>query len=127
MLVTESSSRFRAAFAFGPVSDVRNYGGEFMYHDPSNEQEAVLRAPGRWLRSVQNPLFVFEGSGGNIEDLNAMQAQNTNPRVSFFGLEGKDHFEILAPLNELIAKKILADTGATSAIVITEAEVAAAR
>jgi acetyl esterase/lipase len=126
MLVAESSSKFRAAFAFGPVSDVRNYGGEFIYHDPDDEQEAVLRAPGRWLRSVQKPLFVFEGTEGNIEDLKVMRERNGNPRIRFFALEGQDHFELLAPINELIAKKILADTGATSAIEITEADLAAA-
>jgi acetyl esterase/lipase len=126
MLVAESSSRFRAVFAFGPVDDVRNYGGAFIYHDPSNEQEAVLRAPGRWLRSVQNPLFVFEGTEGNIEDLNLMRERSANPRIRFFPIKGQDHFEILAPINELIAKKILAATSATSAIEITEADLTAA-
>jgi acetyl esterase/lipase len=127
MLVAESSRRFRAVFAFGPVDDVRNYGGAFIYHDPSNEQEAVLRAPGRWLPSVQNPLFVFEGTGGNIEDLNLMRERNGNPSIRFFALEGKDHFDLLAPLNEIIAAKILGDTGVNVAIEITPAEVAAAR
>jgi acetyl esterase/lipase len=125
MLVAESSTRFRAVFAFGPVTDVRNYGGKFVYHDASNKREAELRAPSRWLDSVKRPLFVIDGVEGNIEDLRDMEARNRNSLVKFFSVPGKGHFEVLAPANELIASKILGDSAATPGLVITSAEATA--
>ncbi|MFO1431656.1 MAG: prolyl oligopeptidase family serine peptidase [Candidatus Competibacteraceae bacterium] len=123
MLVAETSTRFRAVFAFGPASDVRGYDGQFIFHDPHNPKEAALRSPGRWLDSVKRPLFVIEGaSSGRIDDLRQMQSSNHNAMIRFLGVPGKNHFSVLAPANELIASKILADTGATTGIVITEAE-----
>jgi len=122
MLVAEASTKFRAVFAFGPVTDVRNYGGKFVYHDVSNKRETELRAPSRWLDSVKRPLFVIDGVGGNIEDLRYMEAHNRNSMVRFLAIPGKDHFSVLAPANELIASKILGDSGAIPGLVITDAD-----
>lgn len=123
ILVAETSARFRAVFAFGPVEDVRGYGGRFVYHDPSNPREAELRAPGLWLDSVRSPLFAIEATGGNIDSLRAMQTSNRNPMIRFIEVPGKTHFSVLAPTNEVIASKILADTGATMGITFTDAEI----
>ena len=122
MLVAEVSTRFRAVFAFGPVDDVDNYGGQFVYHNLNNPREAELRAPGRWLGSVKSPLFVLEGSGGNIDSLKVIKASNRNPMIRFLTVRKKDHFSILAPGNELIASKILADTGGDTMITLTDAD-----
>jgi acetyl esterase/lipase len=122
MLVAETCTKFRAVFAFGPVADVRAYGGRFVYHDASDPKESELRAPGRWLDSVKTTLFVIEGSGGNIDSLKALQASNRNPMIRFVTVGKKDHFSILAPANELIASRILADTGANAGITLTDAD-----
>ena len=100
MLVAEMSDRFRAVFAFGPVEDVRSYGEQFIYYQPGDRKEAMLRSPGYWLDSVRTPLFVIEGTGGNIESLRAMQAKSTNPLVRFVAVPGLGHFGVLAPANE---------------------------
>src|SRR4029078_3669026 len=112
MLVAEATTKFRAVFAFGPVSDVRNYGGKFVYHDVSSKRETELRAPSRWLDSVKRPLFVIDGVGGNIEDLRYMEAHKRKRMRKVVPIPGKDHFSVLAPANELIASKILGDSGA---------------
>ena len=122
MLVAEMSDRFRTVFAFGPVEDVRGYGGQFVYHQPGDPDESLLRSPGYWLDSVRSPLFVVEGTGGNIVDLRQMKANSTNPLVRFVEVSGVNHFNILAPANEAIAAKILADTGTTAGITLTEQE-----
>lgn len=122
MLVAEMSDRFRATFAFGPVEDVRSYGEHFTYHQPGNRMETLLRSPGYWLDSVRTPLFVIEGAGGNIEALRAMQSKSTNPLVRFVAVPGVGHFDILAPANEAIAAKILADTGPSMGIILSEQE-----
>jgi acetyl esterase/lipase len=127
MLVAASSNRFRATFAFGPVDDVRGYGGQFVYHEPGDRREDTLRSPTYWLPSVQTPLFVIEGSGGNIECLQSMKAKTSNPSVRFVPIYGKDHFNILAPANEIIAAKILADTGESCDIALSEQELKGGR
>ena len=126
MLVAESSDRFRAVFSFGPVADVRGYPPQFIHHDKSQPRESELRSPGFWLSSVKSPLFVLEGmSGGNGQDLLAMKAKSKNPLIRFLPVPGLDHFSILAPANERIAAKILADNGPTTAITFTDAELTA--
>ena len=122
MLVAESSDRFRAVFAFGPVDDVRGYPPEFLHFDASNAKESELRSPGRWLHSVKSPVFVIEGVSGNAGPLNSMKAASKNPLIRFALVPGFDHFGILAPANEKIAAKILADNDPTMNITLTEGE-----
>lgn len=84
LLVAESSSRFRAVFAYGPVGDVSGYGDEsgFLPFDLRNRQEVKLRSPGYWLGSVQSPVWVFEGAQGrsNIASVRAMAKSQPTPR-----------------------------------------------
>jgi acetyl esterase/lipase len=122
LLVSECTDRFRAVFAFGPVSDVSSYSPEYTPFDRSDPREVALRSPGRWLGSIKRPTFVIEGTGGNISSLEAMAKASRNPLVHFVKVEGPDHFEVLGPTNALIAPRILADTGATCNITLTDAE-----
>jgi acetyl esterase/lipase len=122
LLVSECSDRFRAVFAFGAVSDVSHYPPELIPFDTSNPREVELRSPGPWLSSIKSPTFVIEGTGGNYSSLQAMTRATTNPMVHFVTVTGADHFSVLAPTNDLIAGKILADKGATSNISLTSEE-----
>jgi dienelactone hydrolase len=124
LLVAECTDRFRAVFSFGPASDVANYPPEFLPYDFSNPRENELRSPGPWLDKIQGPTFVFEGTDGqsNIGSLDAMARATKNPMVHFLPVRGTDHFSVLAPANELIARKVLADRGAQCNIAFTEAE-----
>jgi hypothetical protein len=124
MLVAESTDFFRATFSFGPVDEVRGYSPEFLPFDRSNSKEFEVRSPGRWLADVRKPLFVFEGSSqGNISSLNAMARSNSNPLIQFFPVPGHTHFSLLAPVNDLIARKILDDTGPACQITFTAPEI----
>jgi dipeptidyl aminopeptidase/acylaminoacyl peptidase len=127
MLVAESSDRFRAAFAFGPVHDVRGYGGDYAPFDHSNPEEYVLRAPARWLGSVRSPLFVIEGADqpSNGQAVQLMARLSKNPQIQILLVPGYSHFSILAPANDLIAAKLLADTGPATNIAISAEEMAA--
>ncbi len=127
LLVAESTDRFRAAFCFGPVADVRGYGdglGPWPF-DLTDATEVTLRSPGYWLTSVRSPTFVLEGDGrGNVGELRRMRATAGDlPNLHWAIVPGKSHFSILAPANELIAQKVLADTAAAPAIEITDADV----
>jgi dipeptidyl aminopeptidase/acylaminoacyl peptidase len=125
LLVSESSTLFRAVFAFGPVEDVAGYGTEsgFVPVDLNNRQEVRLRSPGYWLASVQSPTWVLEGTGGNITSLRAMAKISTNAKVRFVEIKGADHFATMAPINEFIARQILQDTGAEGTITLSADEV----
>jgi pimeloyl-ACP methyl ester carboxylesterase len=122
LLVSECSDRFRAVFAFGPVSDVSFYPSEYTPFDTSNPREVELRSPGRWLGSIRRPTFVIEGTGGNISSLEAMAKGCKNPLVHFVTVKGADHFQVLGPTNALIARKVLEDQGATCDISLTKVE-----
>ena len=124
LLVAESTDKFRAVFSFGPVHDIRGYGGQFSPFDTQNAREFELRAPIRWLHGIKSPTFVFEGtSAPNLIAMQAMKDVSTNPAVHFFPVSGATHFSTLAPLNRLIARKILADDGATANIAFTHDDV----
>lgn len=126
LLVAEASNRFRAVFAYGPVADVAGYGEDsgFLPFDLHNRQEVKLRSPGYWLASIQSPVWVLEGTQqSNISSLRSMARKSTNPKVHFIEIKGADHFTDLAPTNELIAKKILQDTGETNTFTISADEV----
>jgi dipeptidyl aminopeptidase/acylaminoacyl peptidase len=125
LLVAEYSNRFRAVFSFGPVEDVSGYGANsgFLPFDTSIPKEVELRSPIKWLSSIKSPVWVFEGTEGNIDSLKAMAKASSNPNVHFIEIKNTSHFATLAPINERIAKKILQDTGAASNISFTEDEV----
>lgn len=126
LLVAESSNRFRAVFSFGPVADVSGYGAKsgFLPFNISNRQEVEMRSPGYWLSSIRSPVWVFEGTNrGNIDSLRLMAKASTNPNAHFIEIEGMDHFATLAPTNEIIAQKILQDTGEVTNIYFSKDEV----
>jgi dipeptidyl aminopeptidase/acylaminoacyl peptidase len=116
LLVSECSSLFRAVFVFGAVENVAGYGAEsgFVPVDFKNRQEIRMRSPGYWLSSIQSPTWVLEGTEkrSNIESLRTMSKVSTNPKARFVEIKNADHFSVLAPINELIARQILNDTNA---------------
>ena len=128
LLVAESSSGFRAVFAFGPAANVRSYGTDNLFYDLSNPKESELRSPARWLAGISRPTFVFEGTKppSNIASLNALAKASQNAAIGFHSLPNATHFSGLRPVSQLIAQKILHDTGPTSNVAFTEQEIAAA-
>lgn len=126
LLAAEMGGDFRGVFSFGPVDDVEGYGPDYLPAGNLNQQEIRLRSPGYWLHSIGCPTFVFEGTDGNVHSLRNMRDTYPSTPVEFFEVPGADHFNILAPMNALIAQKILADSGPTSNISFTLTEITAA-
>jgi acetyl esterase/lipase len=124
LLVAASSDRFRAVFSFGPADDVAGYGADSLPFDLSNPREFELRAPGRWLHSIQSPTFVFEGAQEpcNLGSLQSMSSASKNSLVQFHQVHSANHFSILARTNSLIAGKILDDNGPTTKLAFTAEE-----
>lgn len=124
LLAAAINHEFKAVFAFGPVADPRVYGDDTVMHDSSNELEFKVRAPINYLPFIKTPTFVIEGSGGNIDSLKEMQRVNKNTNITFLPVNGSNHFETLAPMNALIAQKIVEANAAP--ISITESQVQSA-
>lgn len=123
LLTSEYAARFRAVFAFGPVSTLDNGYARYLGVAFDDQRELDLRSPGLWLGSITRPTFVFEGDGeGNGGELVDMANKSTNPAAHFFLVKGASHFSILAPTTALIARKILADTGAEPNLGFTREE-----
>ncbi|MGC4014748.1 MAG: prolyl oligopeptidase family serine peptidase [Luteolibacter sp.] len=124
LLVAASSDRFRAVFSFGPVDEAVGYGQEVLPFDISDSKEADFRAPVKWLDSIHNPTFVFEGAekSSNIGSLRVLAKACHNPIITFEPVSGVNHFSILAPVTHLLAKKILEDSGPAPSIKIDAKE-----
>ncbi|BCM92891.1 hypothetical protein IAD21_04775 [Abditibacteriota bacterium] len=129
LLVAETTPRFRATFAFGAVADVRGYGADsgFLPYDITDKNESLVRSPGYWLDSIHSPTWLIEGTKGNIDSLREMKEiagkLPPNPNLHFVEVNEASHFNVLAPTNELLARKVVADTGPTCNITINESEV----
>ena len=108
MLVGACSDRFRAIFSLGPVAAAAQYGGDYVYCDPKDDNEMALRSPLFWLHCVKSPMYVFEGAqNGNWDAVQLMVDENSNPKIQFFKIPGHDHFSVIAPLAEELADQIV--------------------
>jgi len=77
LLVAESSSEFKAVFAFGPREDPVVYNSSNVLYSPT---------------------YIIEGSYGNIAALNALKAVNKNDNVMLIPIPYADHFASLSVL-----------------------------
>ena len=108
MVVAECSDRYAGVFALGPVAVASQYGGDYIYCNPFDHEEVLLRSPLPWLHCVKTPLFVIEGGNqGNWDAIETMKNINKNPQIQFFRISGHDHFSVISPVTSKIAAQIL--------------------
>ena len=110
LLAAESTASFRAVFALGPVGDPRNYGEGGCMPDGVSEAEASPRAPALRMNEIVTPTFVIEGTGGNHGAFPELKARASSS-VFFRLVPSADHFSVIAPATEVIARAILRDVG----------------
>lgn len=126
LLAAESTSRYRAVFAFGPVGDTRYYSKSCMPAG-SSEAEYKARAPMEYLGEIVSPTFIIEGmKSGNGAMFPFLRRKAGKADIHFVEVAGGTHFTTLAPGCDVIAKAILADNGPKPALDITAAAIAAA-
>jgi dienelactone hydrolase len=127
MLTAEALDKFRAVFAFGSTDRFEKHNATQFVFDTNDKREFDLRSPILWLNEIKNPTFVFEGEESDkAASLDAMKSASKNSEVHFYLVNHADHFSTLAPLTEMLAKKVVEDTGPQSNIQITDADVQAA-
>jgi alpha/beta superfamily hydrolase len=124
LLTAESSDRFRAVFAFGPVTGVGAYGAEHLPFDITNKKELLLRGPVAWLQCIHCPVFVFEGKDepSNATSVAKMASLSRNPNIQFHLITGATHFSTVAPTTKIIADRITHDEGEKTNISFADEE-----
>lgn len=122
LLTAEYTDRFRAVFCFGAVDEIKYHNNSQFTFDTSNQEEFVMRSPIHWLEDVKTPTFLIEGIDGNSARMKAMQEKSDNENIKYYIIDGADHFSVLAPVTELLAQKILNDTGKEINLSITQEE-----
>ena len=120
LLAAESTSRYRAVFAFGPVGDIRQYGASSCLPRGVSPAEARARAPVEFLSEIMSPTFIIEGMrSGNGGVFPSLRRKAGRADIHFVEVDVGTHFTTLAPGCDVIAKAILADTGPRPALNIT--------
>ncbi|GAB3089598.1 alpha/beta hydrolase family protein [Lysobacter terrae] len=132
LLASELKGGFRAAFSLGGIPDlkIRLEAGKTSTDPPfdlNNPEEYRLRSPMHFVGSMRSPTFYFEGSNDYWDEFDRVQEEANEKGAQFhaFRIEGGNHFSIVAPVTQLIAKKILEDTGPKADIHFADDEIAA--
>lgn len=123
LLVAGNSDLFRAVVSVEPVHSVINYGAAYLPFDTGNEQELAVRAPVCFLSEIKSQTLVIAASEGNLDSVRILKKNCSNPRVRFVEIPKADHFTLCAPFNEILARKLLGDTGAKWELNLTEEDV----
>lgn len=126
LLASEYTDRFRAVFCFGAADEIIYHNNSQFTFDTDIEEEYIMRSPIHWLDNIKSPTFLIEGRDGNSKNLERMLEASQNDNIQGWVIEGADHFSVLAPATRLVAQKILADTGKTPNITLTQEELDAA-
>ena len=120
-----ATDKFRAAFSFGgdAVYLPRTY--PFSPFDTTSAEEVRLRSALNFVSGIRTRTFYFEGESsahcaGALQMERLAQTHGTPFRACI--IREADHFNILAPLTEYVAQQILADTGSTCQIEITNSD-----
>jgi dienelactone hydrolase/Fe-S cluster assembly iron-binding protein IscA len=133
LLTALYTDKLRAVISFGGAPDIgrvvqgKGYGNTPF--DPKDKHETHVRSAIDFTETLRTPTWYFEGADSTyVSDAARMQRRATAAHVPFAAriVEGGTHFTILAPLNAMLAQKLLADTGAKCNITVTPDEVSAA-
>lgn len=126
LLAAASTDLFAAVFAFGPVADPRGYGDMGCLPTTIDDTEARLRSPIAFLDQIRTSTVVIEGMGGNTSSFGPLEAARGEAPVQLLAVPGADHFDVLAPVTEVIARAILEDRDLSRPGAVSLAEATAA-
>lgn len=128
LLGNEMITGFRAAFSIGGIPDLEmRLMGPMRVEipfDKNNPEELRLRSPATFIRSIKSPTYYFEGAEDWWPEFDEVQNYAKQYNIPFYTykINNADHFNIIAPVNELIAQKILTDTESMPHIDFTKEE-----
>jgi hypothetical protein len=109
LLTAEASTRFKAVFAFGPVSRMNRYPASLVPDSIIEKPiENRLRSPIHWLEGVTTPTWLIEGTEapGNAEELDALCRETKNAAIHCISVPGFNHFSVLGKVSRVIAARL---------------------
>ncbi|MCA9684013.1 MAG: prolyl oligopeptidase family serine peptidase [Myxococcales bacterium] len=127
LLAATAGADFRAAFVLGGRADLASVMAEggygFEEFPVGDETEVYLRSPIHWAKFIERPVYYFEGDQEYLIDAvdMAIHAQQAGKPMVAWEVPMGDHFTIQAPVKQLIATQILADTGTDPSFDFSEA------
>jgi dipeptidyl aminopeptidase/acylaminoacyl peptidase len=118
------SPRLKGAYAFGPVDNVAEYAPYVPLLGRATGTELWLRNPVSYVEHLRVPTQVIEGSDeGNMEAFEPLRAAAKGAPLSLLAVPGATHFSVLAPVTELLAKKLVDAKADAPTVMLTDAEV----
>lgn len=125
LLAAASGPRVRGVFAFGPVA-VAYYGETGTALDRAEGKELAMRSPVVFMEYIRVPTLVIEGEDGNTFAFEKLREASKGAPVRFVSVPGGTHFNILAPLTELLAQRIVRNNPAEPPTGLSEQDAARA-
>jgi len=101
LLVAASTDKFAGILSLGPTAD--DYGKDGVPYEWT-AKEQLLRRPIAHLDSIKTPTFVVEGEHGNSDSLTKLKKANKNPHVTVIQVDQGDHYNVIHPVNTIIAQ-----------------------
>ncbi|NOJ95405.1 prolyl oligopeptidase family serine peptidase [Corallococcus coralloides] len=118
------SPRLKGAYAFGPVADVSGYAHYAPLLGQARGPELWMRNPVSYVEHLRVPTQVIEGSDeGNMGAFEQLRVAAKDAPLSFLSVPGATHFSVLAPVTELLAKRLMDAKADGPAVRLTDAEV----
>lgn len=109
VLAAEAGAAVQGVIAFGATAEVCEYSKKDLHFETSDLKECELRSPAKWLKTVTTPMWLIAGAlddGISLSKLRAAGKDATN--LHFVSITGASHFDVLQPINTLIAKRLAA-------------------
>jgi len=120
LLTAASTARFRAVFAFGAGADPGYYGEDGCLPESTRGPERRARAPIHFLSQIRTPTFVIEGADvAWVADYRDMRRTRRSAPVEFLIVPDADHFTVLGPGSEVVARAIRETSTASPGVQIT--------
>ncbi|RKH08514.1 peptidase [Corallococcus sp. CA053C] len=118
------SPRLKGAYAFGPVEDVSGYGHYVPLLGRVTGPELWMRNPVSFVEHLRVPTQVIEGADrGNTGAFEPLRTAAKSAPLSFLEVPGATHFNVLAPVTELLARKLMDAKAEAPPVRLTDAEV----
>ncbi|AKF11413.1 Dipeptidyl aminopeptidases/acylaminoacyl-peptidases-like protein [Sandaracinus amylolyticus] len=117
LLTAAASDRYRAVFAIGPTAAVTDYGDGGCLPPHVSFSERWLRDASHFVDEIRTPTFLVEGAEqpSNGDLLPWLDAMAGTAPVEAVVVPGLDHFSVIAPATEVIARAILDGGGPAGA------------
>ncbi|MCY1047135.1 alpha/beta fold hydrolase [Corallococcus sp. bb12-1] len=123
LIAAAHAPRLKGAYVFGPTHDVSGYGKTGTALDRATGPELWMRNPVSFVDALRVPTQVIEGADhGNAEAFEPLRKAAKGAPLSFLLVPGTTHFSVLAPVTELLARRLAAASAEEPTVILTEAE-----